>query len=144
LIFRKPIDLLIFRGRSKLTSRTRFRAAFWFHRRADRDSDRRPRVLRSRRTSESIMAPAGPAKIPPFVCRFEEASADGKADESYRDFCAFEFPGCAGCPKAVHAIADASTKEDPMKSIAWRGIQFPIAVVHFCDGRTAPISGQRR
>jgi hypothetical protein len=70
------------------------------------------------------MALAEPAKMPAFVCRFERLLPDGKVDESYRDFCAFEFPGCAGCPKAFHAIASVSAKEDPLKSIAWCGIQF--------------------
>jgi hypothetical protein len=73
------------------------------------------------------MAPAESAKIPPFFCRFEEISSDGKADESYRDFCAFEFPGCAGCPKAFHNTASVSMNEDPLKSKAWCGIQSPHA-----------------
>jgi hypothetical protein len=71
------------------------------------------------------MAPAESAKTLPFFCRFEEASRDGKADESYRDFCAFEFPGCAGCPKAFHNTASVSMHEDPLRSKAWRGIGLP-------------------
>ena len=61
---------------------------------------------------------AEPSQIPPFVCRFETVSPDGKV-EDYRDFCAFEFPGCSGCSKAFHSIASVATTEDPLKSNAW-------------------------
>lgn len=77
------------------------------------------------------MALAQPAKILPFVCRFEKASPDGKADTSYRDFCAFEFPGCAGCPNAFQANASVSASEDPLKSTAWRAMQFPVTFIDF-------------
>jgi hypothetical protein len=83
------------------------------------------------------MALAKPAKTLPFVCRFEKALSDGKADESYKDFCAFEFSGCEGCPKAFHAIASVSTKEDPLKSIAWRNFQFPVPVLQLRTRREA-------
>src|SRR5450631_3575123 len=65
--------------------------------------------------SESIMSLAELVKIPPFVCRFEAASPGGKVGDSYRDFCAFEFPGCSGCPLASHTLARVATTEDPLK-----------------------------
>jgi hypothetical protein len=77
------------------------------------------------------MALGEPAETPPFVCRFEKASSDGRIDPSYRDFCAFEFPGCAGCPIGFHAISSSvPPSEDPLKSIAWRNLQFPVPALH--------------
>ena len=57
----------------------------------------------------------------PFKCRFEVACADGTVSGSQGEFCAFEFPGCDGCPKALSAINTVRRSEDPMKSAAWRG-----------------------
>jgi hypothetical protein len=37
------------------------------------------------------------------------------------EFCAFELPGCEGCPKAMHVIKTVGSSEDPMKSMAWSG-----------------------
>ncbi len=33
----------------------------------------------------------------------------------------FEFPGCEGCPNALHTFKTVGSSEDPMKSMAWRG-----------------------
>jgi len=35
------------------------------------------------------------------------------------ELCAFEFPWCEGCPRS--SIGKTIVKEDPMKSIIWRG-----------------------
>ena len=40
------------------------------------------------------------------------------ADSSH-EFCAFEFPGCEGCPNAMHFIKTIVSSEDPMKSMVW-------------------------
>jgi hypothetical protein len=32
------------------------------------------------------------------------------------EFCVFEFPGCKGCPSALHAAKTLASSEDPMKS----------------------------
>jgi len=42
------------------------------------------------------------------------------ADSSH-EFCAFEFPGCEGCPNAMHFIKMVGSSEDPMKSMALSG-----------------------
>jgi hypothetical protein len=36
------------------------------------------------------------------------------------EFCVFEFPGCEGCPNALHAVQTVASSEDPMKSTALR------------------------
>jgi hypothetical protein len=41
--------------------------------------------------------------------------------QSSREFCVFEFPGCEGCPKAMHLTKTVGSSEDPMKSMAWSG-----------------------
>ena len=33
----------------------------------------------------------------------------------------FDFPGCEGCPKALHTVRTVGSSEDPMKSMVWRG-----------------------
>ena len=51
-------------------------------------------------------------------CRFEMTAADAPLSH---EFCVFDFPGCEGCPKALHAIRTVGSSEDPMKSKAWGG-----------------------
>ena len=51
-------------------------------------------------------------------CRFEMTAA---AAPSGHEFCVFGFPGCEGCPKALHTVRTVGSSEDPMKSEAWRG-----------------------
>ena len=51
-------------------------------------------------------------------CRFEITAADRPLGHG---FCVFEFPGCEGCPNAIHVIKTFGSSEDPMKSMAWRG-----------------------
>ena len=51
-------------------------------------------------------------------CRFAMTAPD--VDSSH-EFCVFEFPGCEGCPKAMHVIKTVRSSEDPMKSMAWSG-----------------------
>jgi hypothetical protein len=46
-------------------------------------------------------------------CRFEMTAADAPSSE---EFCAFELPGCEGCPNALHAVKTVGSTEDPMKS----------------------------
>ena len=53
-----------------------------------------------------------------LTCRFEMTAADAP---SSHEFCVFEFPGCEGCPKAMHVIKAVGSSEDPIKSMAWRG-----------------------
>jgi hypothetical protein len=36
------------------------------------------------------------------------------------EFCVFEFPGCKGCPHALHAMNAAASSEDPFRSKVWR------------------------
>lgn len=36
------------------------------------------------------------------------------------EFCVFEFPGCEGCPNALHAVKTVGRSDDPMKSKVWR------------------------
>ncbi len=50
-------------------------------------------------------------------CRFETTVVDAS---SSGEFCAFEFPGCEGCPNAMHAVKTVGGSEDPMKSKVWR------------------------
>ena len=50
-------------------------------------------------------------------CRFEMTAAD--APSGY-EFCAFDFPGCEGCPKAQHTVRTVGISEDPMTSEALR------------------------
>ena len=53
----------------------------------------------------------------PFQCRFEMT-----ADAPYgREFCVFEFPGCEGCPSALHTMKMVGNSEDPLKAPAWQG-----------------------
>jgi hypothetical protein len=52
-----------------------------------------------------------------FRCRFDMTAADAL---SCHEFCMFEFPGCAGCPKAQHTVRTVGSSEDPMKSEALR------------------------
>jgi hypothetical protein len=39
---------------------------------------------------------------------------------SSHEFCAFDLPGCEGCPKALHTARTVGSSEDPMKSEALR------------------------
>ena len=39
---------------------------------------------------------------------------------SGHEFCVFDFPGCKGCPKALHVVRMVGSSEDPMKSGALR------------------------
>lgn len=50
-------------------------------------------------------------------CRFEMTAADALSD---LEFCVFDFPGCNGCPKALHTVRTVGSSEDPMKSEALR------------------------
>jgi hypothetical protein len=50
-------------------------------------------------------------------CRFEMTAVDAPSNH---EFCVFDFPGCEGCPKALHAVRTVRSSEDPMKSEAWR------------------------
>jgi hypothetical protein len=50
-------------------------------------------------------------------CRFEMTAADAP---SGHEFCVFDFPGCKGCPKALHKVQMVGSSEDPMKSEALR------------------------
>jgi hypothetical protein len=55
---------------------------------------------------------------PTFVrCRFEMAAAGAP---SIGEFCAFEFPGCEGCPNSLHAVKTIVRSEDPLKLKIWR------------------------
>ena len=51
-------------------------------------------------------------------CRFAMTAADA---HSIPEFCVFGFPGCEGCPKAMHVIKTVQSSEDPMKSMALSG-----------------------
>ncbi len=51
-------------------------------------------------------------------CRFEMTAADALFSH---EFCAFEFPGCEGCPNAPDSNRTAESPEDPMKSKTWQG-----------------------
>ena len=50
-------------------------------------------------------------------CRFEMTAADAP---SSHEFYVFDFPGCEGCPKALHTVRTVGSSEDPMKSEALR------------------------
>lgn len=52
----------------------------------------------------------------PFSCQI--ASEPGVCAKN--EFCAFEFPWCEGCPKALLGTPVARS-DDPMKSAIWRG-----------------------
>lgn len=60
-----------------------------------------------------------PSQIQPskLRCRFEMTAAEAPSSD---EFCVFDFPGCEGCPKALHTVRTAGSSEDPMKSEAWR------------------------
>jgi len=71
------------------------------------------------------MTQVQPVRIQPIYvrpaqlrCRFEMMAADAP---SSHEFCAFDFPGCEGCPNALHSVRMVRSQEDPMKSTAWRG-----------------------
>jgi len=51
-----------------------------------------------------------------FKCRFEMTAHDTLSSD---EFCAFEFPGCEACPRALHAVRSVRSSEDPMKSEVW-------------------------
>lgn len=51
-------------------------------------------------------------------CRFAMTAADAHSGYEY---CVFEFPGCEGCPNAMHFIQTVGSSEDPMKSMALSG-----------------------
>ena len=53
-----------------------------------------------------------------FRCRFEMTAADAP---SSHELCMFGFPGCEGCPEAMHVIKMVGSSEDPMKSTALGG-----------------------
>ena len=43
------------------------------------------------------------------------------------EFCVFDFPGCKGCPKALHMVHMVGGSEDPMKSetlLEWVALVF--------------------
>jgi len=46
-------------------------------------------------------------------CRFQMTATDVLSSD---EFCVFEFPGCEGCPNALHAVKTLGSSEDPMKS----------------------------
>jgi len=43
-------------------------------------------------------------------CRFEMAAADAPSGDA---FCVFDFPGCNGCPRALHTVQMVGSSEDP-------------------------------
>ena len=49
-------------------------------------------------------------------CRLPHVPADVKAGGAHFDFCAFEFPGCDGCPSVTGSGTDFGTIDDPMRS----------------------------
>ena len=51
-------------------------------------------------------------------CRFAMTAADALLSH---EFCVFDFPGCEGCPRALHTARTVGSSEDPMKSDALRG-----------------------
>ena len=69
---------------------------------------------------ESIMPQTQRSQVQPVKlrCRFEITAADPPLSH---EFCVFEFPGCEGCPKAMHVIKTVESSEDPMKSMALSG-----------------------
>ena len=46
-------------------------------------------------------------------CRFAMTAADSLPSH---EFCAFDFPGCKACPKALRVIRTVRSLEDPMNS----------------------------
>jgi hypothetical protein len=66
------------------------------------------------------MPPISPVQHQPLSprCRFDMTVADAG---SSHEFCVFEFPGCEGCPKAMHVFETVGRLEDPMTSMAWSG-----------------------
>jgi len=59
---------------------------------------------------------------------------------SEQDFCAFEFPWCAGCPKSM--AEKSPVLEDPIKSPIWRGWINAIASVKDWGGSVYQPGGQ--
>ena len=49
-------------------------------------------------------------------CRLPNVTADMKAGGGHFDFCAFEFPGCDGCPSVSGSVTAFGTIDDPMSS----------------------------
>lgn len=62
-----------------------------------------------------------PSEIGSVKCRLDKMSPDGTSGTSCREFCLFEFPGCAGCPYAVRETPVSRSAEDPMASADIRG-----------------------
>jgi len=58
------------------------------------------------------------ASLAQVPCRFEMTAADLPFA---REFCAFEFPGCDGCPNALRMMRTVGSSEDPFKAAAWQG-----------------------
>jgi len=54
-------------------------------------------------------------EVQPIRCRFEMTTAAPQSGE----FCVFDFPGCKGCPRALHTVSRIGSSEDPMKSDVW-------------------------
>jgi hypothetical protein len=51
------------------------------------------------------------------ICRLPNVPADVKAGGGYRfDFCAFDFPACAGCPSVAGPVTSFGSIGDPMMS----------------------------
>jgi hypothetical protein len=57
-----------------------------------------------------------------FACPFASAWGYDTIDDAGDAFCAFEFPACRGCPKAMNEAKAAGGFDDPMKSKAWRDL----------------------
>jgi hypothetical protein len=57
----------------------------------------------------------------PVQCRLANVSADVISSLSHIDFCAFEFPGCDGCPNESGAVSSLEAVEDPMNSVVVSG-----------------------
>lgn len=49
-------------------------------------------------------------------CRLPNVFADVKAGGAHFDFCAFEFPGCDGCPSTSGPVTAFGPIDDPMRS----------------------------
>jgi hypothetical protein len=49
-------------------------------------------------------------------CRLPNVPADVEAGGTHIDFCAFEFPGCDGCPSVSGSVTAFGTIDDPMRS----------------------------
>ena len=52
----------------------------------------------------------------PVQCRLAGVSTDEKSNLAYFDFCAFEFPRCAGCPNVSDQVNAVEAIDDPLKS----------------------------